>query len=477
MSNIKIEAPWFKEGGVRCDLSDHQPIVIEAAQLKVISYNLQLMHAIIPNPSGINKSQEYIEHQITAVVDYFDSHQADVCCVQELFDKAADKYFTQKMLERGYAASDRLGADWLAFFNGGVKVFIKQPYTDLTETPHIYQSKIDYLIGADAWANKGAMQLSFTKNGKKHHVFNTHLQAYYPEWDRMHYVEITLEQCVELKKIIEQQVADGVIGPDDEVLLCGDFNIPKPHEGEEATLAYQKMVRILGPRFDLLGYERPGEGQIQYTRDHSNTHNLHEASRPDNNVNLDLGILVFPKEVPQALSDLSKIYCALQEDITFFVRKQATILSFWLLLEEPTKELTAFNAAFKALMDKEDELRGRGQDPLVDDSWKSDWRALENSLKDANSKKMILKKVIMDSYRILTSKTSLIALSTSLFLLLPPGSQVVIGFFVGIIYLGVLLARAISQSNVSIKNCLSALFTSRSNQEDSALSSMTLQVV
>jgi hypothetical protein len=250
---------------------------------------------------------------------------------------------------------------------------------ELTSYEHVYKNKIDYLVGADALVNKGATHTSILhEDGTKTHVFNTHLQAYYTNRD--HYAEITLAQCVEFKKFIENQKAKGLIGPQDTIVMCGDFNIPKTQLGEEASteearklqFLYEKMTRILGPQFTFLDYTLKPDGPV-HTLSRQNAYNAHLPPSSDNDVNVDMAIVFDPQgkeKLSTAEIELSDIYCDIQLATAHYVNKNATLFSKWLLSSEKTEALNQFNDQVKALMSRADTLqREQGINPMDDPAW------------------------------------------------------------------------------------------------------------
>ena len=247
---VHIENP--KTTGQK-DLSDHFPIIIHLYDLKIVSYNLQFMPAVMGGVEG-KKTIAEIQQAVDNFTGYFQEKAADVCCVQELFNNDANRLMEESMLAKGYVATERVGSKPLfAHLNGGVRTFVKKELAqDLMCYEQIYQNKIDYFFGGDALVNKGVTQTCFSKGGVKYHIFNTHLQAYYP--DRPHYAEVTLAQCGEIKKFIKTQQSSGIIAADDKVILCGDFNIPKPGLDDEPNFLYEKMTRLMGSNFTFLDY-------------------------------------------------------------------------------------------------------------------------------------------------------------------------------------------------------------------------------
>ena len=365
---IKIDSPKNKQGE---DLSDHYPIVVKIAGLKIVSYNLQFMFGIASEAKG-KKFFDDLRPPVRDFTDYFLKENADVYCTQELFDNTANELLLAQMLKARYQASQRLNSTFsVPFFNGGVRTFVKQQIAEqgLTHHEYIYENKLDYFHKADAFVNKGLIHTCLkNKEGTTTHIINTHLQSFYT--GREHYAEITLVQCVELKKYLENQKIQGIIAATDKVILCGDFNIPKPNQGEKAHFLFEKMTRILGPYFTFLEYD-PHTSTQKYTMSLENSNNTNLEQNHDNNANLDMGILYEPFKANASLvdSELSDIYADIQLAISCYVKQNATLFTHWLLPKNKMTALNHFNAQVHMLMVRADELKLSNKNPLDDPNW------------------------------------------------------------------------------------------------------------
>ena len=362
LQEIKIKIDTVRVDGK--DLSDHNPIVITDGLIKFVSYNIQLMPILIANAEDKKTSQGIIE-SVDKIATYLASTEADVCCVQELFDNTAYQLMQQRMRNKGYIATQRVGANqFLSAFNGGVCTFVKEEIAgDLGSNEHIFHHSIDYFVGGDAIINKGVNHTWFTKDGIKHHIFNTHLQAFYQ--GREHYAEVALAQCVELKKFIEDQKRNGNIGPDDKIMLCGDFNIPKPSLDTDQTLWYEKMCQLIGPQFTFLDYEPSAERTLSSR----NSYNTNFKDNSDMDKNFDFAITYDPKFKDLKHTEAADIYCDIQLAISHYVRNHATLFSRWLLSDDKKKELDKFNQEFTELRSDAEEIKQDGQNPLDNQEW------------------------------------------------------------------------------------------------------------
>jgi len=277
--------------------------------------------------------------------------------VQELFDNTANELLTSRLSAAGYIASPRLEPSIVPFTSGGVRTFIKKEYANhLVSYNYYYRNSIDYFFGADAIAHKGVVHTPLLKNGIRYHIFNTHLQAYYPT--REHYTEITLAQCMELKNFVQQQVLKGIINADEQVILCGDFNIPVPNNEQESTFLFTKMKKILCPQFAFVNYNLNSSGP-QHTFSKRNIYNKRKRGASDLDINTDAVLFFHPKlsEPSELDNELSVIYGDIQRAIASYVRHKATIFSWWRLAKDNRTELTQFNKKLALLMAQADELK------------------------------------------------------------------------------------------------------------------------
>lgn len=362
---IQIQAPKNPDG---TDLSDHYPIMMQYPGLKIASYNVQFMPLIIGGAVG-KSTLAGITTSVSRIANYFAKLDADVCCVQELFDNTANQLLEKEMLKNGYVATNRVGSGaLLSQTNGGARTFVKSSCAkNLTSHEHIYQNCIDYFIGGDATAHKGVVQTSIEKDGHKYHILNTHLQAYYTS--REHYAEVTLAQCVELRKFVEGQIAKGIIAPDDTIILCGDFNIPLKTSDQPVDFLFEKMKKILGPKFKILDYETNPEGP-KHTLSSNNSYNTTTEERSDLNINVDM-FLTCDVNTKHAVVDLelADLYGDIQLAISTFVRSNATLFSGWRLSEKKNLQLEQFNIAFAQLIANADKIKENKKNPLDNPEW------------------------------------------------------------------------------------------------------------
>lgn len=366
-SLIFIDEPKYLN--TNTDLSDHYPISTDFSNLKILSYNLQLMPMFLGAKGKGNLAE--LKQAVAAISSYLINSEVDICCVQELFDNSANELLTKSLLDAGFIASTRLEPSIVPLTNGGIRTFLKRG-ADSTIMPvthtYFYRNTIDYLVGADALVYKGIIHTPYLKNGIRYHLFNTHLQSYYPT--REHYAEVTLAQCIELKTFVEQQILKGIIKPNEPIILCGDFNLPIANNDEPSSLLFVKMRKILGPRFGFMNYHRTASGP-QHTFSARNIYNHHKKGDSDLDINTD-AILLFNNELTeqeQIDHELSALYCDIQNAIAYYVRNNATFISSWLLSPEHSIKLHRFNKQFAQLIDDAEKLKVQNKNPITEPTW------------------------------------------------------------------------------------------------------------
>lgn len=424
MSFPKVHIDSPKNGTM--DLSDHYPVRTtfseEKNDITLLSYNLQFMHTLIGAEPGKSTKDDIINSAQT-IAAYIHSTEADVCCVQELFDRSANQAMEIAMAEKGFRATDIMGGWPFFILNGGLRTFVKEGFADSFKTYQaVYRNKIDFFIGADAIINKGILQTRLAKDGRVIHIINTHLQANYPE--REHYAEIALAQCIELREFIERQLREGIIGPEDQVLLAGDFNINKDRDPAKTEFLYRKMAMILGNRCTILNYSNEGGG-VAFTRSKENTYLANKSG--EKNENLDIIAVFNPRE---KINSHELQCCQLQQKLADFVSSYANLWTLWKLPPVQSTQLKHFNQQFEKLL----------SDPVRNPEWVKRAETLAAEIQP--NKNMM--------YRFVQGVAT--ALYTAMFILVP---------IVGIILLATAIMTTITLVLLRIKNALGSAFQSK----------------
>lgn len=251
-------SPWWStsfEGQV--DLSDHHPCEWSIGELNGITYNVQFLPFNWLGPVGKNDANA-ISEASKRIAHFLSREHAtyDVICLQELFNNTANLVLEEELKKKGYIATKPVGGYLGSPLHGGIRIFYKQDVlgTDFKES-YVYKHTVDTIKRGDAMVDKGIKHIKLQKNGKTYHVFNTHLQAFYEDTHHQHYVEVTLAQLIELRKYILVQKKLGIIQKDEQVVICGDFNIPKNAKGaslENTDALFKRAQLILGEEFQLV---------------------------------------------------------------------------------------------------------------------------------------------------------------------------------------------------------------------------------
>ncbi|KAJ9062611.1 hypothetical protein DSO57_1008905 [Entomophthora muscae] len=212
-----------------------------ADKVNLLSYNFFL------RPPGIkNNGSDYKEDRLKA----FCSSRLplyDVICFQEVFAFGSTR--RSRLIEAGiktgllyHVASKRpcifTGID------GGLLILSRYPIVKCASV------KFKPGIHSDALANKGALYARIKVRDNFHiHVFNTHTQASYSSNPTLEDkdVQIRLEQIIELRKFIDQNLVSKPAG--EPVFLLGDFNVNSRIPGADnlnaSSAEYLAMVQIL----------------------------------------------------------------------------------------------------------------------------------------------------------------------------------------------------------------------------------------
>lgn len=351
-------APWWSTsitGPV--DLSDHHPCEWAVNGLKGITYNLQFLPFNSLGPVGKNDSTS-----ITAVskliAEFLARKQADydVICVQELFNSTATEVLEEELKKKGYVSTQRVGGRFGATTSGGVRIFYKQALlgTDYKNS-HVYKHTIDTIRRGDAMVDKGIKHVKVQKNGQTTHVFNTHLQAFYEDPDHQHYVQVTLAQLTELRRHILALKKAGIIRKNEQVVICGDLNIPKDAKGatlENTDALFKRAQLILGEEFQLVAQAQPAEKDAPSCSFDPSTNtylsgDLGNAPDPMH-ANLDL-VFAFDNTKRSAHPTLDHTVRHIQKRLSNYLRQQIHFLTWDGLYQfsQPDRELIA--ATSKAL--------------------------------------------------------------------------------------------------------------------------------
>ena len=253
-----------------------------------------------------------------------------------MFDSVASETLDKELAKQGYHATTRLGGAYLGSpTSGGVRIYSRATIVE-DKQGYIYQHKVDYLQGADALVDKGIKHAIVSKDGQRFHVMNTHLQASYNDQSdavksRQHYVEVALAQLLELKAYVERQKKEGVILPEDKIILCGDFNIPQNPLGDTTKLdqvslrgdaLFNRATILLGPGFELIDAPEQTMGNLPMRSFEPATNTYLQSTQEPMSAKLDLVFSVSATPVPSLTPFLDALVCQVQLALSLKVQSQ-----------------------------------------------------------------------------------------------------------------------------------------------------------
>jgi endonuclease/exonuclease/phosphatase family metal-dependent hydrolase len=352
------QSPWWKTSFTeKVDLSDHHPCEWSIDELKGITYNIQFLPFDSLGPIGKDEAKD-IKANAKRIAEFLCREHADydVICLQELFNSTATQVIEEELKKQGYVSTKRVGGRVLASTNGGVRIFYKQALIGRDfETSHVYKHTVDTIKRGDAMVDKGIKHIKVQKNGKTYHVFNTHLQAFYEDSNHQHYVEVTLAQLTELRQHILSLKKARIILEEDQVVICGDLNIPKDAKGatlENTDALFKRAQLILGQEFQLVEQSTQLEdGEPSCSFDPSNNTYLSGVlGLPPEpmHANLDL-VFTFDKTNQSAHPTLDRTVRYIQKRLSHYIQENIHFLTFNGLYQFSDEDRTLIAATSKAL--------------------------------------------------------------------------------------------------------------------------------
>lgn len=170
-------------------------------KIKIISYN------ICGLPRWYNLFGDPYD-RIDKIADFLIKTDADVICLQEVFDSGLIIILKTKLSDYNYY-SQRRGKN---FFDSGLVIFCKNK---------IIQKKYEKFVdscGEDRFCDKGYQLITIKINNKLFTIINTHLNAdaVFSSYD--HCEKIRMKQVDQLLISVGNKIKH-------DILLCGDFNI------------------------------------------------------------------------------------------------------------------------------------------------------------------------------------------------------------------------------------------------------------
>ena len=216
---------WLRGGG-RVGLEDHQieyvfeedyrPAPTGKKGFSVLAYNIYMRPELAFQNGQFSRAG--------LLPEYLKGYDAIVLC--EVFDWSARKRLFNGLAKEYPYRTKMVGQSRLMLIqNGGVVIFSRHPIE--AEDQCIFSS----FAGFDSLAEKGAIYARINKQGRKYHVFGTHLQAGGGEKKK----RIRFQQIKEMAALVKKQK----ISASEAVILAGDFNITY------GTSSYRKLLQVL----------------------------------------------------------------------------------------------------------------------------------------------------------------------------------------------------------------------------------------
>lgn len=335
----------------KTDLSDHHPCEWEISGLKGLTYNVQFLPRLFAKATGKTDKKE-IEASAKLIANWMVKDKYDVLCLQELFDPVATESMETELERLGYNKTNSVGGGAIlgSSTSGGVRTFVRHDLKMEDKNGHIYQHKVDKIGRGDASTDKGIKYVKITKNGVHHHVFNTHAQASYNDPSHQHYVEVALAQQIELAQYIVDLKKNGDIKEGDNIVVCGDFNIPKNATGKDldavskrGQLLFNRSQILLGPKYHIIEPSKPDAGEPSASFDPETNTYLAEA-KETMRANLDL---VFSVDAAQQddNSALHPLIRDMQIELSLFVQNHVLGWGFCWLSEEERQLISTTSTA------------------------------------------------------------------------------------------------------------------------------------
>jgi sphingomyelin phosphodiesterase len=207
----------------------------ETAELSVLAYNVYLRPRFLFRDWQLERAQA-----LPARLKGY-----DVLVLSEVFDTKSRELLIEQLKPEYPYTTKPLGKNLWVTQYGGVMIASRWPIEE--EKQLLYG---DVCSGSDCAAQKGSIYTRINKNGKRYHIFGTHLQA----WPGPVIGQIRQKQLEMLKQFVDSCA----IPPSETVLFAGDFNVDQISFQSE----YERMLSILNASF-----QEPIKNNLLYTFD------------------------------------------------------------------------------------------------------------------------------------------------------------------------------------------------------------------
>lgn len=208
------------------------------SKLKIMTWNMALGPNYMTASNGLRTSRE----RLNEGVQHICSQQADIVCLQEVFDKEIEQDLVKKLTKKGYDCVHSVMPSKLGL-GSGLFVAIRRNHKYMMKIDHISAWVFQQAGGMDWFANKSLLGLKLRiswKGGEKPlYLFNTHLQSGAGSSCKKH----RKAQISSIMEKVKQFISKEEIQPT--TILCGDFNVDKWNANGE----YQETIEQLQPLF------------------------------------------------------------------------------------------------------------------------------------------------------------------------------------------------------------------------------------
>ena len=190
-------------------------------RLSILAYNVLLL------PYPLDTGQKI---RAGLIPEQLGGH--DLLILSELFDLELRARVLDDLRSQYPYTTAVLGHRGILFTNGGLTIASRWPIT--AEDRRFFGP--DHCTGMDCFAEKGVVYACLEKHGRRVHVFGSHTQAS----ANAAAARVRQEQFKIVRGFIDEQH----LAPDEVVLVGGDLNVDRLHDGAE----YRRMIATLGAR-------------------------------------------------------------------------------------------------------------------------------------------------------------------------------------------------------------------------------------
>lgn len=213
--------------------------------LNIMTWNVGLGPAFMAVPNEL----ELPENRVKPIVDEIVSQDADIVCLQEVFDKDANDRLVEELNNKGYDCIHSVmpgsyfkPGSFLRPLSSGLLIAVRRQAHSI-HIEEVNAWKFNNMKGEDQFSHKGVLGATFSYtlpngNNKPLYVIDTHLQASYK---KRGYGDARTEEVEGIASLVRKLVQNS-----EDCVLCGDFNCgPNPLEPSDKPDEYEQQVREL----------------------------------------------------------------------------------------------------------------------------------------------------------------------------------------------------------------------------------------